>query len=86
MGLKLDNRSAIGGAKNFNPAPNAYDNKKFGSVKNQAPAFSLRSRYDTTKGANVPGPGQYDQNGSPKKRAASYVFGTQEQRASPKKD
>lgn len=34
MGLKLENHSAIGGLKNPNPAPNNYDNNKFGTVKN----------------------------------------------------
>lgn len=79
MGLKLDNRSSIGAALapvKANPGPNQYDNSKFGSVKNAAPTYSLRGRYELESKKKVPGPGTYEPKSPEKKRAATHVFGS----------
>jgi hypothetical protein len=85
MGLKLDKLSAIGGSTQFKaPAPNTYDQTKYATVKERAPQFSMKSRYNAMKQMQVPGPGTYEVKSSPNKRPASYVFGTSPQRETTK--
>jgi len=49
-------------------------------VKNAAPTYSLRSRYEIESKKKVPGPGAYEPISPPRKRAASHVFGSASQR------
>ena len=58
-----------------NPGAGKYD-PNYQTIKQKLPAFSMLSRHADSKRMNVPGPGQYESQGSAKKAAPNYSFGS----------